>query len=74
MKRCFPSWKTFTLLHSLTAPDKPGNKEYNELVMLLMRHMAPKPLVIAERFRFHKCNQKEGESINEYAAELQRTL
>ena len=34
--------------------------------------MAPKPLVIAERFRFHKRDQREGESINEYAAELQR--
>ena len=34
--------------------------------------MAPKHLVIAERFRFHKRDQREGESINEYAAELQR--
>ena len=64
--------KTFTLLRSLTAPDKPGDKEYDELVTLLTRHMAPKPLVIAERFRFHKRDQREGESINEYAAELQR--
>ena len=29
-------------------------------------------LVIAERFRFHKRDKREGESINEYAAELQR--
>ena len=36
--------KTFTLLCSLTAP---GDKEYDELVMQLMRHMAPKPLVIS---------------------------
>ena len=57
---------------SATAPDKPGDKEYDELVTLLTRHMAPKPLVIAERFRFHKRDQREGESINEYAAELQR--
>ena len=64
--------KMFTLLRSLTTPDKPGDKEYDELVTLLTRHMAPKPLVIAERFRFHKRDQREGESINEYAAELQR--
>ena len=35
--------KTFTLLCSLTTP---GDKEYDELVTLLMQHMAPKPLVI----------------------------
>ena len=55
--------KTFTLLCSLTAP---GAKEYDKLVTLLTRHMAPKPLVIVERF------QKGDESINEYAAGLQR--
>ena len=60
----------FTLLRSLTAPDKPGDKEYDELVTLLTRHMALKSLVIAERFRFHKRDQREGESINEYVQRL----
>ena len=31
-----------------------------------------KPLVIAEQFRFHKREQKEGESVMGYAASLQK--
>eukprot|EP00731_Ephydatia_muelleri_P002940 Em0001g2940a len=34
--------------------------------------MAPKPLVIAERFRFHKREQKTDETIRAYAASLQK--
>ena len=55
--------KMFTLLCSLTAP---GAKEYDKLVTLLTRHMAPKPLIIVVQF------QNGDESINEYAAGLQR--
>jgi hypothetical protein len=33
-------------------------------------HLSPKPLSIAERFRFHKRKQLEGESINDYVAVL----
>ena len=35
-------------------------------------HLAPKPLVIAERFRFYKRDQKETEGIKAYAASLQK--
>ena len=38
----------------------------------LTQHFEPKPLVIAERFHFHRREQAEGESINEYMAELRR--
>ncbi|KAL5475818.1 hypothetical protein EMCRGX_G025684 [Ephydatia muelleri] len=61
--------KTFTLLRSLTAPGKPGDKQYGELVG---KHLKPKPIVISERFRFFKRDQWEGESIKQYAAELQK--
>jgi hypothetical protein len=37
---------------------------------LLGDHLLPKPLSIAERFRFHKRKQLEGESINDYVAVL----
>lgn len=30
----------------------------------------PKPLIIAERFRFHKRNQQDGESISQFVAVL----
>ena len=38
----------------------------------LSTYQSPKPLVIAERFRFHKQEQKDGESIKTYAASLQK--
>jgi hypothetical protein len=39
---------------------------------LLGDHLSPKPLSIAERFRFHKRKQLEGESINDYVAVLRK--
>lgn len=55
--------KTFNLLRSLTQPQKPGDKSYDEIVGLLKDHYSPKPLIIAERFRFHKRNQQDGEGF-----------
>ncbi|XP_069103892.1 uncharacterized protein [Argopecten irradians] len=63
---------TYTLLRGLTAPAKPSDKTYDELVNLLKNHLSPKPLAIAERFRFHKRDQKEGESIREYLAAIRK--
>ena len=62
--------KNYSLLRNLIAPDKPSTKTYAELRDILRNHICPKPLVIAERFRFHKRNQKEGENISAYVAEL----
>ena len=39
---------------------------------LLREHYDPHPVVIAERFQFHRRNQREGESIAEFMAELRR--
>lgn len=60
--------KTYSLLCNLIAPDKPGEKTYQEIVMKLSEHYLPKPLIIAERFRFHKRNQQEGETVAQYVA------
>ena len=50
--------KTYGLLKSLTAPAKPSEKSYKEIVDILKNHLNPKPLVIGERFRFWKRDQK----------------
>lgn len=63
---------TYGLLCSLLAPDKPGSKTYKVLVDTLDAHFSPKPIVIAERFRFHKHHQEEGESIAQYVAILKK--
>ena len=63
--------KTFTLLRSLTAPGKPGDNNMGNW-WNLRKHLNPKPIVISERFRFFKRDQREGESIKQYAAVLQK--
>ena len=62
----------YEVLRSLLAPARPQDKTYDELVAALRAHYAPKPMVIAERFHFHRRNQHSGESIAEYVAELRK--
>ena len=56
----------------MTSPDNPATKGFDVIVKLLDNHLSPKPLVIAERFRFHKRDQKDRESIPVYVAELRK--
>lgn len=49
--------KTSGLFHSLSAPANPGKMEFDHIVEVFQTHFTPEPLVIAERFRFHKRNQ-----------------
>ena len=53
-------------------PEKLVDKNFDEIVSTLQKHLNPKPLEIAERFRFYKRNQQEGESILSYIAELKK--
>ena len=62
----------YALLSSLLAPTKPREKSFQELSETLRHHFDPKPLVIAERFHFHRRNQASSESISDYVAELRR--
>ena len=64
--------KTYGLLRSLTAPKAPKEKSFKELSELLKAHFEPAPIVIAERYRFHRRDQAAGESIGDYVAELRR--
>ena len=64
--------KTYSVLRDLLAPAKPKDKEFSELVDILVRHFEPRPIVIAERFRFHKRDQKPGESITVFLSKLRR--
>ena len=63
---------TYKLLQNLLAPDKPSDKDYDQLCKALKDHLAPKPLIIAERYRFHKRDQRSGETTAQYIAELRR--
>ena len=60
----------YDLLNKLVAPKKPNDLMTVELAEQLCCHFDPKPLVIAERFHFHKHTQASDESISNYIAEL----
>lgn len=54
----------------LVAPELPQDKSFTDLIAILKRHFEPQPVVIAERFRFHRRDQAPGESVAQYVAEL----
>ena len=62
----------YSLLQNLVDPAKPTSKKYDELVKAMKDHLRPKPIVIAERFKFQHRNQNELETVAQYLAELRR--
>ena len=51
--------KTYTLLRSLLSLDLPQDQTLEDIVAALESHFDPKPIVIAERFHFHRRNLEE---------------
>ena len=64
--------RNYALIKSLTAPTLPQEKSYEDLKAVLLAHFRPKPLLIAERFRFYQRNQAAGESVHDFLADLRR--
>ena len=62
--------KTYKLFWGLTAPAKPGDMTFAELVKLIKNHLSPKPYPIAERFHFNTCDRQPEESVANYVMEL----
>ncbi|CAC5378042.1 unnamed protein product [Mytilus coruscus] len=59
---------------NLTTPDKSKDKSYEDIVKVLKEHLSLAPLMVAERFRFHKRDQKSGESINKFKRYIDRPI
>ena len=64
--------KAYALLRNPLAPAKPAEKSFDILVKDMKDHLKPKPLVITERFKFHRRNQHEGETVTQYLAKLRK--
>ncbi|CAH1375878.1 unnamed protein product, partial [Tenebrio molitor] len=62
----------FDIICDKCTPDNPYDKTYEELKRILQEFYAPKPLEIAENYRFYQRNQEDGESLQDYAAALQK--
>ena len=64
--------KTYSLLHDSLAPTLPEACSKKKLLDTLNQHYTPKPLIIAEHFKFHQRCQSPEESVTDYLAELRR--
>ena len=64
--------KTYGLLKSLLAPEKVVGKSVEELNEVLKSHLCPIPIEIAERYKFYKRDQQEGETLKHYIANLRQ--
>ena len=62
----------YQLLANLFSPDRPASKPLAEIVATLKGHYEPKPIVIAERFDFHRRQQSGSETVAQYVAELRK--
>ena len=64
--------KTYAILKSLVAPEQPSDRSFAQIRKTLKDHFSPKPLLIAERYRFHCRKQGSTESITQYTAALRK--
>ena len=64
--------ETYTLLRTLTAPARPADKSFAEIVNLLQNHFSPAPSEIVCRYKFHTRSRQQGETVSTFMAELRR--
>lgn len=57
---------------ALITPRKTSDVTFTEIVIILTRHYSPKPNEISVSFQFYKRDQREGESVAEYIAQLRK--
>ena len=67
---CGPS--TYKLIRNLTAPQKPAEVVYSEIIKLVKAHHTPQPSVTVQRYKFHTRTQQPGESVAAFVAELRQ--
>ncbi|XP_075555992.1 uncharacterized protein LOC142588295 [Dermacentor variabilis] len=66
--------EAYEVLRSLVEPAAPGEKSYAEVKRLLKEHYSPRSSVIAERCKFNRRVQQEGESVEGFIVELKHLV
>ena len=61
---------TYELFCKLLAPNKPTGSSFEEITEAMEKHVIPTTSVIVERSKFNTHEQKSGESIESFAADL----
>ena len=64
----------YKLLKNLLSPDKPTEASFQTVTDKLKGHLAPKPLIIAETYKFNCRKQKEGEKVTAVVLEKGRGM
>ncbi|KRY10622.1 LanC-like protein 2 [Trichinella patagoniensis] len=62
----------FNLIQAFISPANPNEKSFDEILFVLEEHFSPQPCEIVKRNAFYKRNQKIGESISDFVADLRR--
>ena len=62
--------KNYSLLSDYYSPGKPRDESLEYLIKTMEDHFEPAPIIIANRFQFYKHDQKSGETIADFVAEL----
>ena len=60
----------YKLIKSLCRPETVNAMSYDDVKKRLMEHLSPKPTKFAQRYKFHKLVQREGQSASEFISEL----
>src|SRR5436190_2204509 len=63
--------EAYKLLIDLCTPERPEDKTYEELTVLLDKHYSPKLSVFKERYSFYEATRSPGESVQDWAARVQ---
>ena len=63
---------TYYKLKDLCLPNKPTEKNFDEICGLLKGYYKPSVLIVAEAYKFHQARQEVGESVSMYANRLCR--
>ncbi|KAH7933553.1 hypothetical protein HPB49_013869 [Dermacentor silvarum] len=66
--------KAYKTLKTLLEPEKPGNKTNEQLVQTLQEQYVPQNSIIAERFKFNRRLQQDGETVAAFVVELKRLV
>ena len=58
--------KIYALLRSISVPRKPKELNFMEIVITLHSMWIQNRKIIAERYKFHKAEQEESETVRQY--------
>ncbi|KAL1416406.1 hypothetical protein MTO96_027969 [Rhipicephalus appendiculatus] len=64
--------KAYVTLRSLLLPKSPADSKYADITKVLREHYAPWRSIVTERYRFHRRDQGQSETIGEFVVELKK--